>query len=299
MYVTVLGQIARDLVLQVARIPDKGTAAPVRERRETLGGKGANIAVGLAQLGVPVALLGVVGDDLAGERVLARAGADGIDTTPVIRRERVTTALIVDLVSDEGWHYLEDIPDATLLTEGDVEAARPVIGQADAVVIQLQQPAAAAKRAAAIARQGGAKVVLDGVSDDESILDLADVVRVDHREGELFTGIRITDEKSGARAARELLKRGPGFAAVAVEEIGNVFAWDDQVLTVPHGDEPVVDTTGAGDAFVAALTRALLRGESPETAARQAVAAAGVTVGRLGGRPDLGSPDAISGTPSA
>ena len=50
--IVVVGQIARDLVLVVDEVPGPGGTAPVRERREMLGGKGANIAVGLAQLGV-------------------------------------------------------------------------------------------------------------------------------------------------------------------------------------------------------------------------------------------------------
>jgi ribokinase len=62
----VVGQIARDLVLVVDEVPDAGTALPVHQRREMLDGKGANQAVGLAQLNVLVALLGVVGQ-LAGE----------------------------------------------------------------------------------------------------------------------------------------------------------------------------------------------------------------------------------------
>ncbi len=63
----VVGQIARDLVLVVDEVPGPGSSAPVRERREMLGGKGANIAVGLAQLGAPVKLVGVVGDDDIGD----------------------------------------------------------------------------------------------------------------------------------------------------------------------------------------------------------------------------------------
>lgn len=56
--VVVVGQVARDLVLVVDEVPGPGGTAAVRERREMLGGKGANIAVGLAQLGAPVALVG-------------------------------------------------------------------------------------------------------------------------------------------------------------------------------------------------------------------------------------------------
>jgi ribokinase len=84
--VAVIGQIARDLALRVDEVPDPGTAAIVRERIEVLGGKGANQAVALAQLGCRPALVGVVGDDRHADEVCARSGADGIDTGTVVRR---------------------------------------------------------------------------------------------------------------------------------------------------------------------------------------------------------------------
>jgi ribokinase len=86
--VVVVGQVARDLALRVGHVPDAGSTAAVDERIEVLGGKGANQAVGMAQLGLAPALVGVVGDDLAGADVLARAASDGIDTGAVVRRRR-------------------------------------------------------------------------------------------------------------------------------------------------------------------------------------------------------------------
>ena len=76
-------------------VPGPGGTAPVRERREMLGGKGANIAVGLAQLGAPVRLVGVVGADDVGERLIARAAADGIATESVVRRPDCATGLAI------------------------------------------------------------------------------------------------------------------------------------------------------------------------------------------------------------
>ena len=78
--IVVVGQVARDLVLVVDQVPEAGGSVDVDRRRELLGGKGANIAVGLAQLGAAVALVGVVGDDLVGEQLLAQAARDGLDT---------------------------------------------------------------------------------------------------------------------------------------------------------------------------------------------------------------------------
>ncbi len=73
MGVVVIGQIGRDLVLRTDGPPSAGEATTVLQRDELLGGKGANQAVGLAQLGVPVALIGAVGDDSPGRSRPGRA----------------------------------------------------------------------------------------------------------------------------------------------------------------------------------------------------------------------------------
>lgn len=285
--VTVAGQIARDLVLTIDEIPDALASAQVRGRRETLGGKGANQAVSLAQLGAAVTLLGVVADDHDGARLLDRARADGIDTDAVVHRSGGRSALIVDIVDRHAhWRYLEDIPDPMLLTEQDVRARATALHDARAVVVQLQQPPAAVRAAATIA---DGLVVLDGATDDQEVLALADVIRADDREARLLTGQQIHSAQDALRAAQELLGRYSRLRLVAfgAGAEGNVFAWADGNLVLPLEDVPVTDTTGGGDAFVAALTLALIRGEEPEPAAAAAVAAAAHTVQHPGGRPAL------------
>jgi ribokinase len=289
--VVVVGQVARDLVLVVPHVPGGGDTATVGTRLEMLGGKGANIAVGLAQLDVSVALVGVVGDDHAGGCLLDQATSDGIDTSAVVRRSSTASALIVDLVTTGGeWRYLQDIPAGVLLTEADVRSAARVLTSAATVVVQLQQPSAAALTAATLARDAGCRVVLDGApADDErraSLLAAADVLRVDQREGELLTGESLDSTAAALRAGRALLDRGPSLVALATGQ-GNVFVWDGEQLVIPLLETEVRDTTGGGDAFTAALTAALTRGQSPRQAARLAVAASAATVSHPGGRPNL------------
>ncbi|MEU4642856.1 PfkB family carbohydrate kinase [Micromonospora sp. NPDC023814] len=290
--VVVVGQVARDLVLLVDEVPEAGGTAPVRRRRELLGGKGANQAVGLAQLGASVGLLAVVGDDEVGERLLAQARADGIDVARVLRRPGTRTGLIVDVVDAEAhWRYLEDLPEATLLTPEDVAGAADALRAARAVLVQLQQPARAALVAARTAREAGRLVVLDGAptdpADADELLALADVLRADAQEVELITGDAPRDAEGGLAAGRKLLRRGPSLLAIEVAGEGNAFVWPDGELFLPLSRTPTVDSTGAGDAFVAALAVGLLRGEPRDRVARHAVAAAGATVGHPGGRPAL------------
>jgi ribokinase len=266
----VIGQLARDLVLIVDEVPDAGTAADATGRREQLGGKGANQAVALAQLGVRPSLIAVAGDDVIGDVLLDQARRDGIEVSGVVRRRGTLTGVIVEILADARYRYVQDLP---LLTVADVQASATRIAAADAVLVQLQQPASVALAAARIGHDAGRLVVLDGAADDR-ILPLADVIRADEKEASLMAD------------PRSLLERGPRLVAVARAD-GNQFVWADGELFVPLTDDKVVDTTGGGDAFVAALTTSLLRGDPYPEAARFATAASGATVGHAGGRPDL------------
>ncbi|HEX2074085.1 MAG TPA: PfkB family carbohydrate kinase [Geodermatophilus sp.] len=313
--VVVLGQVGRDLVLRVPALPDAGGSTPVAERREVLGGKGANQAVALAQLGVPVALVGVVGDDRPGTEVRAQAAADGIDVTAVVHRRGAATALLVDLVEDGGRRrLLEDVPAGVLLTPDDVAAAADQVAAAQAVSLQLQQPGAAVRAALEMVADG-VVVVADGAPADDAtraaVLARADVVRADTAEAALLVGQELAGAEEAREAAAELLTAGPRLVVLGVGEEGDVVAWRagptpgvaaeeieadprwaDGDVVVPLLGPPPVDPTGAGDAYVAALTAALLGRAGPEDAAWVAAAAAALTVARPGGRPAL-SPQAL------
>ncbi len=299
--IVVVGQVARDLVLVVDEVPEADGTVDVRRRRELLGGKGANIAVGLAQLGAFVAVVGVVGDDQVGAELLDQAVRDGLDTSAVQRRSGCESALMVDIVTPDGqWRYLESVPEGALLTVEDVEDAKHLLQAATTVILQLQQPAAAIIAAldayalcwAAIRVGPGSRVIMDGVPEEgssrDAILSAASVLRLDAREAELLAGRPIPDESAAGTVAAELLEHGPHLVVIAIGNEGNLLCTcDDAVLLPLVDDEPVVDTTGGGDAFVATLAWALHRGADWVSAGQLATAAAGLVVGVPGGRPAL------------
>jgi ribokinase len=299
--VAVVGQLARDVVLVIDRMPEPGSAVEVRLRRELLGGRGANQAVALAQLGLDVALVAIAGDDRTADLMLDQAHRDGIDLTYVFRRPGVATGLVVETLDSGGrWRYFEDLPPEVRLTVPDVEAAAEALRAADSVVVQLEQPPPVTLLAARFARDGDALVVLDGLPDDDTrdeLLPLADVLRADNEESALLVGAQPGDVDALRVGGRDLVAAGLRVVVLGAEGAGNLVVWraddgsvDDEL--VPLTDEPVVDTSGAGDALVAGLTASLLRGDPPPVAARLGVVAAGATVAHQGGRPTL-TPDIL------
>lgn len=284
-----MGRIGRDLVLRTDGPPSASEATTVLHRDELLGGKGANQAVGLAQLGAPVALIGVVGEDPAGASVLRQARGDGIDVDGVVQRG--TTALLIDIVGRPAERILlEDVPESSLVRVADLDRSASLWEDADTVSIQLQQPPDTALAAARRARRRGLRVVADGVPEPDirdDLLAMVDVLRADSTEAALIAGTEVTTVEQAAALADDLLTRGPGLVALAVPDVGDLLAWQADRELFEFADVKVVDPTGAGDAFVAGLIAALRDGAGPRQAGRRAAAAASSTVQRLGGRPDL------------
>jgi len=285
--VLVVGQIGRDLVVQAGTLPEPGASETVTERLEMLGGKGANQAVGLHQLGVaPVRVLGVVGEDEVGSWVLDQARASGLDVGHI--RRRGVTALLLDVVTPDGSRLLEDVPASALLTEEDVRNAAAAFADVDTVCLQLQQPADAILAAAELAGSHGARLVLDGVAPSgtrDKLLAAAGVLRADHAEGRSWIGRPVEDRASAEAAAAELLEQGPTVGALEVADEGDYVAWPGGGRFFAHGDVPVRDPTGGGDAFLAGLVAALREGAEPGEAGLIATRTAAATVGALGGRP--------------
>ncbi|MDN3309409.1 PfkB family carbohydrate kinase [Microbacterium oryzae] len=287
--IAVIGQAGRDLVLQVDDLPEAGASAPVTQRIERVGGKGASMAIGIRQLNPDVrpTLLAVLGSDAAGDQLHHEAVAAGLDVAHVTRRGR--TALMVDVVAAGGERrLLEDAPEESLLTTDDVARASDALERADVVVLQLQQPAPALLAAARLASH--ACIVLDGaVTGPErgELLELADVVRADAHEAELLTGTRIRTREDASRAAVRLLTGRTTLVALSVPGEGDLISWRGGEEFHPHGEAEIVDATGAGDAFVAGLVTGVRRGESPQRTGQLAADCAAATVQRLGGRPDL------------
>jgi fructokinase len=241
------------------------------------GGAPANVATGLARLGLRVGFRGVVGDDPFGRLLARRLGEEGVTCAFRFAPERPTGLWFVAL--DAGGERTFFSPNARfsadkLLAPADVD--RALLARArwlhcGSSAHVLPEGRAALRAAVAAAHELGTLVSFDPnvrlhLWDDVAplralvaeVLPRCDVAKVSDDEAELCTGAADPE-----RAAERLVEMGVGLACVTLGERGALVRRGVDVVRVPAERVEVVDTTGAGDAFVAGLLAALARWPSP------------------------------------
>lgn len=288
--IVVVGSLNMDVVMESERAPDQGETLLGTSMHLLPGGKGANQAVCAARLGAQVSMIGAVGEDGFGTELIEALEREGVDTLRVLRREGTPSGAASILLSG-GDNRIVVYPGANgSLSAEDIAAPESVrlLREADAVLIQLEIPLEAAERAAAIAREAGAIVVLNpapAAALPEALLRSASVLTPNRGELALLTGESAEGEARLLAAARRLAAASGGAVVTTLGEAGALVLerQDGNPEAVPAvAAGPVVDTTGAGDCFSAALAVSLASGSPLPEAARYAACAAALAVTRLG-----------------
>jgi ribokinase len=294
--VVVVGGANTDYLVKGPRLPRAGETVEGDVFQEAPGGKGANQAVAAARLGARVTLLARLGTDRRGDEMAARLAEEAVDTRHLVRDAEAPTGVALVLVDREGEKQILTAPGANRrLTVGDVEAAA-AIRATQILLAQLEVPLEAVTAAFRLAREAGARVVLDPAPAQwlsNEVLRLTDVIRSNAGEAEVLTGVRVEDRASARRAAEQLLLRGVGAVLVQAGSEGNLLVWPDGEAWLPKLPVEAVDATGAGDAFAGALAVLLAEGRSLEEAARFANAAAALSTTVLGAQGGLPRREAV------
>ncbi|MEM9106046.1 MAG: ribokinase, partial [Pseudomonadota bacterium] len=182
---------------------------------------------------------------------------------------------------------------ASDISAADVEAQRALIEDASVFVTQLEQPMEAAHRALDIAKSAGVKTILNPAPAADipaDTLALCDFVTPNESEAEGITGVTVKTLDDAGAAADALLSMGVGAALITLGEQGVLYKDAEQTVHVPAVDAgPVLETTGAGDAFNGGFSTALAEGLDPVEAVRFGCAVAGISVTRAGTAPSMPS----------
>lgn len=285
--VTVLGVFAADCAFRAERMPRMGETILGQGFALGPGGKGSNQAVAASRAGARARLITKLGDDAFGalaRQVWADAGVEALAATP---EGGATGAAFIFLDAATGDNAIIAAPGAAAtLSPADVDAAAEAIRGAAVFVTQLEQPLTAAVRALEIARAAGRVTILNpapAAALDDATLALCDWVTPNESEAAALTGLPVVTGAQAQAAAEALIARGAGAVALTMGAEGVLIRTADSASVIPAFDAgPVVETTGAGDAFNGAFAAALAEGLAPLAAARFACAAASISVTRPG-----------------
>ena len=292
--IVVFGSINLDLVTRVARFPAPGETLAAESFATHPGGKGANQALAAARAGATVRLFGAVGSDAFGAAALESLRAGGVDLAGVSRVSGPTGCATI-LVDARAENCIVIVAGANAQADPD---AVPDAALTRTTILVLQNEVPEPANAALITRAHrlGARIVFNAAPARPLPIDLLrqiDVLVVNEREAAALAAQHGWPAEA-AMFASALAAISPGLAvAVTLGVKGALVHLEGSALsaTPPRGE--VVDTTGAGDAFVGALTAALERGAPMRDALRSGVAAGTLACALHGAQPSLPNRAAI------
>lgn len=292
--IVILGIFAADTAYKAKRLPHIAETLMGSGFALGPGGKGSNQAIAAAKAGGKVTFISRVGNDPFGEIALAAYAAAGVKAN-VMKMEGVSTGaafIFVDEVSGE--NAIIVAPGAAgLIGIDDVDANRTEIENAAIFMTQLEQPLEAAIHGLSMAKRAGATTIFNPAparAIPDSIYGLCDFVVPNEVEAAQLVGHPIETDEQARAAASTLIDRGARAVIITLGARGAFYHSRGQSELVPaFSVGNVIDTTGAGDAFLGAFATAISEGCAPVEAVRFGCATAAIAVTRPGTAPAMPS----------
>ncbi|MFD0759349.1 ribokinase [Arthrobacter ulcerisalmonis] len=271
--VAVVGSINLDQVVRLARHPQPGETLLGSSFTLLPGGKGANQALAAARCGATVSLVGAVGNDPNAALATALLETSGIDLSAVTTVEAPTGVALIN-VADDGENTIVVVPGANASVDAAaVRRSAAVVADAAVVVLQGEIPAEGIAVAASLATGRVLLNLAPVIAVDPAVILAANPLVVNEHEGALV--LAQLDQDAAVPADDHALVaalRALGIPAVVLTRgaDGAICSDDGGTHLVPAPKVDAVDTSGAGDAFVGALSTRLAAGESLLQASRYA-----------------------------
>ena len=290
--IVVLGVFVADTAYRAERQPRIGETILGHSFALGPGGKGSNQSVAAARLGGDVTMLTRLGVDAFADMAMATWRAAGVKPAVIATPHSYTGAAYIFIEHGTGNNAIIISPGAgALLSVADMEAHAGLIAGAGLFMTQLEQPLEAAVRGLEIARATGVTTILNPAPAralPDAVLALCDYITPNETEAEELTGIAVGTPDQARAAADVFLARGVGTAINTLGAQGALIhtrGLSELVPAISAG--PVIETTGAGDAFNGGFATALSRGMDPLGAVRFGCAVAGISVTRPGTAPSM------------
>jgi ribokinase len=292
-HVVVLGSANMDLTLRTDRLPARGETLLAGDAVLRPGGKGANQAVAASVGGASVTMVGCVGDDEHGAAVRSALQRADVDVSRLRAAPGHRTGLAVVLVEPDGENAIVVSPGANhAITPAEVPEVLGELQGADLLLLQMELPVEVVACAVSIAEAAAVPVVLNlapATVLPTATMGALTVLVVNRSEAEFLLGRPLPTREALAAASTLLRGLGPDAVVVTAGADGAVFDDGAGPVHVPALPVEVVDTAGAGDAFVGVLAARFAAGQGLGEAVAAAAAAAADVVGTHGAQMPAGA----------
>ncbi len=289
MSISILGIFVADLVFFGEKIPVEGETILGKNFVIGPGGKGSNQAVAAAKAGAKTFFISKIGDDQFGSMATEIYKNSGVDYSNVnISKDNSTGAAGILVNEETGANAINVFPGAAgAITIEDIDKAEEAIKNSSIFLTQLEAPKDVVTYALKKAHSLNVKTILNpapAAEIDESLFYMIDYFTPNETEASFYVDHDVETHEDAEKAAMKLLDKGIKNVVITLGEKGAFFANSEKKFSLPIANlsNPVVDTTGAGDAFNAGFAAALTEGQNIKDALKFASATAGLSTTKIG-----------------
>jgi ribokinase len=226
-----------------------------------------------------------VGRDIFGDNAIAHYNNEKLDTTGILRSDKPSGVALISVDENAENNIVVASGANGDLNEADIEASRKDLENCGILLLQLEIPVESVLKAAKIAHEAGAMVVLNPAPAcplPEEIFRYIDLFIPNETELSNYSGIEVADVAGAEKAAAAMQAKGVGKLIVTMGSKGALICEGGPSVFVPAKKVKAVDTTAAGDTFCGGLCVAVSEGKGLKEAAEFACCASALTVQKMG-----------------
>ena len=289
--VLVIGSLNMDMTVKVEELPKLGETIFGNDFYESCGGKGANQAVAVSKLGMKTEMIGMVGKDSQGEKLIQNLNKYGIISDNVIKSDELTGRAIIT-VDKKGDNNIIVIPGSNFkITKEHIQDKQDVIASSDVVILQNEIPSETVEFSLLKAKELGKITIFNPAPARKlsgEVFKNTDYLILNETEMEEIFEIKFNDEEYTEKISIKKKEYGIKNIILTLGDKGSIlFSEDNNIKKYDVYKVKAVDTTAAGDSFIGAFTMKICESGNSDEAIKYATAVSAIVVTRQGAQDSI------------
>ena len=289
--VLVIGSLNMDMTVKVEELPKLGETIFGNDFYESCGGKGANQAVAVSKLGMKTEMIGMVGKDSQGEKLIQNLNKYGIISDNVIKSDELTGRAIIT-VDKKGDNNIIVIPGSNFkITKEHIQAKQDVIASSDVVILQNEIPSETVEFSLLKAKELGKITIFNPAPARKlsgEVFKNTDYLILNETEMEEIFEIKFNDEEYTEKISIKKKEYGIKNIILTLGDKGSIlFSEDNNIKKYDVYKVKAIDTTAAGDSFIGAFTMKICETGDADKAIKYATAVSAIVVTRQGAQDSI------------